>query len=403
MLLLAGAASGPATADDGERLLTIDHYVRTKSTVPAIAGQPAQIYVRERAKAATVARGAGNGDRVVLFVHGAGTPAEVAFDVPFQDYSWMAYLARSGFDVFSMDTTGYGRSTRPAAMNDPCNLAPEQQSGFMPGLIPARCTPSYPYQLTTIASDWDDVGAVVDYLRSLRHVDRVSLIAWSLGGPRSAGYAAQHPDKIAKLVLLAPAYNRNASAKAPALPAEGVAMNTQSRAEFDANWDRQIGCPDQVDPAARESVWSEMLNSDPVGSTWGTGVRRAPQQTSWGWNKAVASTIQVPTLLVSGIHDVQVRPAGVQTLYADLGSKEKVFVDLACSSHNALWERNHLLLFKASLEWLSKGLRNARIAECMGIALPTVEMHLAKARRKLGVATREQALVKALILGLICP
>jgi DNA-binding CsgD family transcriptional regulator len=39
----------------------------------------------------------------------------------------------------------------------------------------------------------------------------------------------------------------------------------------------------------------------------------------------------------------------------------------------------------------------------MGIALPTVEMHLAKARRKLGVATREQALVKALILGLICP
>jgi len=55
------------------------------------------------------------------------------------------------------------------------------------------------------------------------------------------------------------------------------------------------------------------------------------------------------------------------------------------------------------LEWLSKGLRNARIAECMGITLPTVEMHLAKARRKLRVATREQALVKALILGLICP
>src|SRR5882672_12932642 len=96
MLLLGG---GAALADDGERLLTVDHYVRTQSTVPAIAGQPAQIYVRERAKAATVTRGAGNGDRVVLFVHGAGTPAEVAFDVPYQDYSWMAYLARSGFDV----------------------------------------------------------------------------------------------------------------------------------------------------------------------------------------------------------------------------------------------------------------------------------------------------------------
>src|SRR5258708_33654864 len=224
MLFLAGAVNGPAAADDGERLLTVDHYVRTKSTVPAIAGQPAQIYVRERAKAATVARGTGNGDRVVLFVHGAGTPAEVAFDVPYQDYSWMAFLARSGFDVFSMDTTGYGRSTRPAAMNDPCNLAPEQQAGFMPGLIAARCAPSYPYQLTTIASDWDDVGAVVDYLRSLRHVDRVSLIAWSLGGPRSAGYAAQHPDEIAKLVRLAPPFNRSAIATAPTLPSKARAL-----------------------------------------------------------------------------------------------------------------------------------------------------------------------------------
>ena len=34
--------------DDGGRLLTIDHYVKVKSTVPAIAGQAAQIYVRER-------------------------------------------------------------------------------------------------------------------------------------------------------------------------------------------------------------------------------------------------------------------------------------------------------------------------------------------------------------------
>jgi len=53
--------------------------------------------------------------------------AEVAFDVPYQDYSWMEYLAQAGFDAFAMDTTGYGRSTRPAAMNDPCNLSPAQQ------------------------------------------------------------------------------------------------------------------------------------------------------------------------------------------------------------------------------------------------------------------------------------
>ena len=65
--------------------------------------------------------------------------------------------------------------------------------------------------------------------------------------------------------------------------------------------------------------------------------------------------MQIPTLMVSGAHDKQVSPERVRELYADLGSRQKVFIDLACSSHNAMWEKNHLLLFEASLEWLSKG------------------------------------------------
>jgi len=63
-------------------------------------------------------------------------------------------------------------------------------------------------------------------------------------------------------------------------------------------------------------------------------------------------------LLVAGAHDKQVAPDRVRELYSDLGAKDKVFVDLACASHNAAWERNHLLLFKASLEWLTSGTVN---------------------------------------------
>jgi pimeloyl-ACP methyl ester carboxylesterase len=348
-------ASPLLSADDGEKVLTVDHYVRVKSTVPAIAGQLVQIYARELVQAGTALRAPLAGDRVVLFVHGAGTPAEVAFDVPYQDYSWMAYLAHAGFDVFSMDTTGYGRSTRPAPMNDPCNLAKDRQAGF----VSSPCAPSYPHALTTIASDWNDIDAVVDYIRALRHVDRVSLFGWSLGGPRAGGYAGQHPEKVAKLVLLAPAYNRSAAATPPpAIPAAGVPMNTQSRQDFTSGWDRQVGCPDQYDPAAAAAVWSEMLASDPVGATWGPGVRRAPQTTVWGWTPALAAKMQMPTLLVAGAHDKQVSPDRVRELYADLGAREKVFIDLACSSHNAMWERNHLLLFRASLEWLTGGTVN---------------------------------------------
>jgi alpha-beta hydrolase superfamily lysophospholipase len=68
----------------------------------------------------------------------------------------------------------------------------------------------------------------------------------------------------------------------------------------------------------------------------------------------VAKT-QIPTLLISGANDKQVNPDRVRELYADLGSPKKVFVDLACSSHNAIWEKNHLPLFQASLEWLTQG------------------------------------------------
>src|ERR1051325_7685641 len=184
-LVCAFALAASLAADDGQRLLTIDHYVRVQSTVPAIAGQPAQIYVRERVQVGTALRAGGApADRVVLFGHGAGTPSEVAFDGPAQDYSWMAFLANAGFDVFGMDATGYGRSTRPAPMNDPCNLAKDKQVGF----VAAPCSPAYPHALTTIASDWNDIFAAVNYIRVVRHVDKVSLIGWSLGGPRAGGY-----------------------------------------------------------------------------------------------------------------------------------------------------------------------------------------------------------------------
>src|SRR5262249_14419080 len=153
-----------------------------------IAGQTTAIYVREVVLAGTALRNRASADRVVLFIHGAGTPSEVSFDVPYQDYSWMEYLARAGFDVFAMNTTGYGRSTRPNAMNDVCNLSNAQQLPLLPsGTEP--CPASYPQQMTTIMSDWNDIGAVVDHLLALRNVPQLSLIAWSLGGPRAGGYA----------------------------------------------------------------------------------------------------------------------------------------------------------------------------------------------------------------------
>ena len=186
--------ASPAFADD---IPARDHTVTVISTVPAIAGQKSTLYVRERALPKVLRHGAG--DKVVLFVHGAGTPAEVSFDVPYQDYSWMGYLAAAGYDVFSVDMTGYGRSARPAPMSDKCNLSPEQQKGFG-----VNCPQSYPGNLTNIGSDWNDISAAVAFIKKLRHVKKLNLVGWSQGGPRAGGWTADHPDQVAKLILWRP-------------------------------------------------------------------------------------------------------------------------------------------------------------------------------------------------------
>jgi pimeloyl-ACP methyl ester carboxylesterase len=345
-------------ADDSQAILTLDHYVTQVSSVPSIAGEHTELYVRERVRAGTIARGANLDGRVALFVHGAGTPAEVAFDVPYEDYSWMAWLAAADFDVFSVDMTGYGRSTRPPVMNDACNLPEDSQRALGIGVAVGPCAPSYLKAGTTIASDWDDIDRAVDYIRKLRGVDRVHLIGWSLGGPRAGGYAARNADKVGRLVLLAPAYSRDSASSAPDVEIERAPMSSQSRADFLDYWNGPAECENQRDAEAGEVIFNEMLASDPVGATWGPGIRRAPSVTVWGWNSEVAGTQTTPLLAITGAQDASVDPARVRELYSDYGADNKVLIDMNCATHGTMWESVHTLLFDASVEWLRSGTVN---------------------------------------------
>ena len=92
-------------------------------------------------------------------------------------------------------------------------------------------------------------------------------------------------------------------------------------------------------------------------NTGGTspGLRRAPRTTVWGWTSETVAQTHTPTLVVAGVHDAQVPQERARHLHEDLGAQQKVFVDLGCSSHNAMWELNRTLLFEASREWLAEG------------------------------------------------
>ncbi len=329
------------------KTITTEHFAHTKSVSPALHNQDIQLYLREVKPTETQPSSA------VLFIHGSGTPSNVSFDIPYKDYSWMTYLAQEGFDVYGLDLTGYGRSTRPTEMNNPCNLPASEQQQFIPSLIKKVCAKNHTQALTTIESDWADMDAAINFIRAQKHIKSLALIGWSQGGPRSLGYIQRYPGKINNVVLLAPAYHRDASLTQPPAASVKQLMWAQNQMEFNSGWDSQIGCPNQVDNPIRSFIWREMLESDALGKTWGTGVRRSPEQgTTWGFNQTTAAKFTLPTLLIAGEFDRQVLPKTVHELYADLGSPKKVLIDLGCSSHRAMWEANHLLLFKASADWL---------------------------------------------------
>jgi fermentation-respiration switch protein FrsA (DUF1100 family) len=65
--------------------------------------------------------------------------------------------------------------------------------------------------------------------------------------------------------------------------------------------------------------------------------------------------MKTPTLIIAGALDKQVTPDRVRAAYDDLGSPDKVLIDLGCASHNAMWETGYMTMFSASLEWLKDG------------------------------------------------
>ena len=42
-------------------------------------------------------------------------------------------------------------------------------------------------------------------------------------------------------------------------------------------------------------------------------------------------------------------------LYSDISSESKVFVHVACGAHQLVWERQHMALLDASVQWLKEG------------------------------------------------
>jgi pimeloyl-ACP methyl ester carboxylesterase len=177
MTLAVGLTSTTAFSADQEAM------VMEEFTIPA-ADPGIALYIRNK-HLTDVTRV--NSERTVLFVHGATYPAEAAFDLALDGFSWMDFIARRGFDVYLVHVRGYGRSTRPPEMDELADRNP-------------------PIVGTETAIR--DVASAIDFVLSRRSLPRLTLMGWSWGTVIMASYTAQNATKVERLVLYGPVWIR---------------------------------------------------------------------------------------------------------------------------------------------------------------------------------------------------
>lgn len=327
-------AAGPcARAGLGDRALVADSY-HIDSDTEAI-----QLYMRNK-RPADMRRFLP--ERTLLYVHGATYPAETAFDLPLDGFSWMDYLACLGYDVYLVDLRGYGQSTRPPEMAEPA------ENGK-------------PIVRTEVAVR--DVGSAVNHILARRGLKKLNLLGWSWGTAIMGGYASTHAARVHRLVLYAPVWLRKTSSL---ITTSGVLGSYRTVAREDAKKRWLSGVPldkqfNLIPPGWFEQWVEATWATDPLAAE--TGLLRAPNgvlqdgREYWSAGRTTydAGAIRAPTLLVVGEWDQDTPLYMAQALHEALkNAPRKRLVTLPEATHTVIMEKHRMQLFRAVQQFLDE-------------------------------------------------
>ncbi len=110
----------------------------------------------------------------ILFIHGSSMGSQPTFDlsVPGRtDASAMDYFRGLGYDTWTMDNEGYGRSDKLRPINN------------------------------DISNGADDIAAVTDYIAKVSGAKSYLIYGISSGALKAALFAQRHPERVARLAL----------------------------------------------------------------------------------------------------------------------------------------------------------------------------------------------------------
>jgi pimeloyl-ACP methyl ester carboxylesterase len=255
--------------------------------------------------------------RIVLLTHGSSFSGQVGVDVqvpgvpPEQSFSLMDQLALRGYDVWTLAYQNYGRSD-----HHDCGLC-----------------------VTTEAAA-RDIEAVAQFIRGLRNVDRVHLIAWSWGAQAGGLVAQRHPDWVNRLVLNAPLLDLQ----------EGAPPSEQFRTNNEAGLTRVFHPTTQV-PGVVQAFLQAALQWDP----------QPPNGVLVDWRtdpmKMNPSQLTMPILVIYGADDVITPLSGpnVYPFFRDLAATDKKFVVVPNAGHSLFMEQPRERWYQEVLLHLESG------------------------------------------------
>lgn len=293
LFLLVGSSSGAAEA------VGTEHWVDNNGT---------SIYVWEKYQ------GSPAGKPIVVLAHGSATAGKESFDLQVEgkpSYSLMDFLARQGFDVFALDTRGFGRSTHPEG-------------------------------LMTTAQASEDLNSVVEYVLKLRNVQKVNLLAWSWGTQYGGMYVMAHPDRVAKYVSYAQMH----------VNSPDIAKRRPRIEIFRSN--PYIVIPEAAWKPRFYSMTPAAVNDPEVVNAYAKAAVAVETRTATGPQLDMVTIlpmvnprlVTVPTMMIHGQYDDVADVEGLLPFFSQLPNPYKRYVIIPDAGHMMHLQAGHLLFQK---------------------------------------------------------
>jgi pimeloyl-ACP methyl ester carboxylesterase len=265
-----------------------------------------------------------NSTGTILFVHGSSMASQPTFDlqVPGRpESSAMDYFARRGYDCWSVDMEGYGRSTKTRDNNAP------------------------------ISQGADDCHAAALYIQKLRGKRPLLVYGISSGALRAAMFAERRPEMVKRLALDAFVWTGEGSPTLAERRKKLPEFMAKNRRPIDKAFIQSIFARDHPGTAEQTVIdaFADAVVALDTSVPTGTYVDMCSKLPVVNPEKITA-----PVLIMRGQFDGIASVDDLLKFFARLPNADKHFAVMPGISHASFQQKNYLIVYSILANWFAQ-------------------------------------------------